>query len=292
MQLLLFGCAFISAHARPWMNKADPPATRAQKLVANMDLEAKLNLFHGSCKGYTGNVCGNNEYGIPTIKMEDGPQGFRGIDGTSTAWPSGLTIGATFDEVAAQTWGSTMGVEFYNKGANVQLGPGLCLARVPRNGRNFEYISGEDPYLGYTMVGPVIRGIQSSGVIANAKHWVNNNQETNRHGVVEDVDERTQFEMYYPPFQGAVDNGVGSIMCSYNKVLFPTPSRHALCAHAQVIFLHRPISVFVCADPTRRFWRREVELREPRDAAARPQRPHGLQGMGHERLGGHPLHEH
>jgi hypothetical protein len=33
-----------------------------------------------------------------------------------------------------------------------------------------------DPYLGYTMVGPVIKGIQANGVVANAKHWVNNNQ--------------------------------------------------------------------------------------------------------------------
>ena len=138
----------ISAAAdRPWMNKSEPPTTRAKKLVASMDLEAKLNLFHGGCggAGYTGNVCGNNTYGIPQIKMEDGPQGFRGTAGTSTAWPSGMTIGASFDESAANTWGSTMGVEFYNKGANVQLGPGLCLARVPRNGRTFEYISGEDP---------------------------------------------------------------------------------------------------------------------------------------------------
>ena len=232
--LYLFGFAFTAAHEHPWMNTADPPATRAQKLVANMDLEAKLNLFHGSCEGYTGNVCGNSQYGIPAIKMEDGPQGFRGIDGTSTAWPSGLTIGATFDEVAAHTWGVTMGVEFYNKGANVQLGPGLCLARVPQNGRNFEYISGEDPYLGYTMVGPVIRGIQSSGVIANAKHWVNNNQETHRGSIVEDVDERTQFEMYYPPFQGAIDSDVGSIMCSYNKVL---------ALHASMHSINRPIFV-------------------------------------------------
>ena len=46
-------------------------------------------------------------------------------------------------------------------GANVQLGPGVCLARVPVNGRNFEYISGEDPFLGYTMVQPVVQGIQS-----------------------------------------------------------------------------------------------------------------------------------
>ena len=31
--------------------------------------------------------------------------------------------------------------------------------------------SGEDPYLGYELVQPVIRGIQSRGVIANAKHY-------------------------------------------------------------------------------------------------------------------------
>ena len=54
-----------------------------------------------------------------------------------------------------------MGKEFYDKGANVQLGPGLCLARVPRNGRNFEYVSGEDPYLGFRMVQPLVHGIQN-----------------------------------------------------------------------------------------------------------------------------------
>ncbi len=32
-----------------------------------------------------------------------------------------------------------MGIEFAGKGANVQLGPGMNVARVPRNGRNFEY---------------------------------------------------------------------------------------------------------------------------------------------------------
>lgn len=100
----------------------------------------------------------------------------------------------------------------------VQLGPGLCIARVPRNGRNFEYLSGEDPFLGYTLVKPVISGIQSQKVVANAKHWVMNNEETNRHGVSAEVDERTRFEMYYPPFRGAIEAGVGSIMCSYNKI--------------------------------------------------------------------------
>lgn len=61
---------------------------------------------------------------------------------------------------------------------------------------------------------PVISGIQSKGVIANAKHYVNNNQETDRSGGNEVVDERTRWEMYYPPFLGAIKAEVGSIMCS------------------------------------------------------------------------------
>jgi len=98
------------------------------------------------------------------------------------------------------------------------LGPGLNLARVPVNGRNFEYLSGGDPYLGYTLVQPVVKGIQSTGVIANAKHWVENNQEADRDTVSAHVDERTRHELYYQPFYGAVESGVGSFMCSYNKI--------------------------------------------------------------------------
>ena len=61
------------------------------------------------------------------------------------------------------------------------------------------YLSGEDPYLGAQLVGPIINGIQAQGVIANAKHYVNNNQETARDGIDTRVDERTQWEMYCKP---------------------------------------------------------------------------------------------
>jgi beta-glucosidase len=236
-----------------------------------MNLSEKVVMLHGQrgvshvghASNYTGLILGNKRLGIPAIQMEDGPQGFRCgkmpcAPGSSTAWPSGLTIAATWDTALALQWGEAMGAEFRGKGANVQLGPGMCIARVPTNGRNFEYLSGmrryassptaciqaflscflpdtkmvpgEDPVLGAQMVAPVIKGIQSKGVIANAKHFVMNNQEVNRHDVVEEVDERTMFEIYYPPFKAAVDAGVGSVMvgvdlikiltCSYNKIFF------------------------------------------------------------------------
>ena len=156
--------------------------------------------------------------GIPNMMANDGPQGFRGAPGTSTAWPAGLAIAASFDVDAARAWGAGQGKEFYDKGANVQLGPGLCLLRAPLNGRAFEYMSGEDPYLGSTLVRRAVQGIQGRGVVANAKHFVDNSQENNREGVSANIEERTQWEMYYEPFRGAVEGGVGSIMCSLNKV--------------------------------------------------------------------------
>eukprot|EP01052_Picozoa_sp_SAG31_P044630 SAG31_NODE_7855_length_1582_cov_1.530681_1_plen_88_part_10 len=61
--------------------------------------------------------------------------------GTTTAFPSGLTVAATWDVRAARLWGESMGEEFRDKGSNVQLGPGVCVSRLPQNGRNFEYMS-------------------------------------------------------------------------------------------------------------------------------------------------------
>ena len=226
---------------QPWLDVAADPAVRAKALCANLTIDEKINLLHGTGWGadkvpfyrsfpnlptffkYVG-VAKGVPGKVPDLNLNDGPQGFRcnGLGkcpgGTSTQFPSGLTVAATWDQNATQNWGIAMGKEFYAKGANVQLGPGMCIARVPKNGRNFEYMSGEDPYLGYKLVQGAVKGIQSQGVIANAKHYVLNNQETERNSISSDIDERTLYEIYLPPFEGAVEADVGSFMCSYNRV--------------------------------------------------------------------------
>ena len=60
--------------------------------------------------------------------------------------------------------------------------------------------------------------MQGEGVGACIKHFAANNQEYNRLRVDTLVDERTLREIYLPPFEGAVEAGVGSVMCSYNKI--------------------------------------------------------------------------
>lgn len=211
-----------SAEVTPWMNLQDDPESRAHALLAQMTLAEKVTMLHGHTEGnYSGNVPAITRLNIPALNLNDGPQGFRApekLSGTSTGFPSILTLGATWDPDMAAAYGTAIGEEFAGKGANVYLGPGLNVARVPLCGRNFEYLSGEDPFLGYTLVQPMVKAVQAKNVIANAKHWINNNQEINRDRVSANVDERTRFEMYYPPFEGAIKAGVGSIMCSYNRI--------------------------------------------------------------------------
>jgi beta-glucosidase-like glycosyl hydrolase len=204
-----------------------------QKLIKQMTLEEKLGLLHGSASNYTGATTAITRLGVPRLLLNDGPQGFRTpdyLEGTSTAFPSGLAVAATFDDALAATWASTIASEFAKKGATVLLGPGLNVARVPFNGRNFEYCSGEDPYLGARMASAIIPAIQSQDVIATAKHYVLNNQETGRIGADSIIDERTWRELYLPPFESAVAHGALSAMCSYNRVTLNNVTAWA-CGH-------------------------------------------------------------
>ena len=204
-----------------------------QKLIKQMTLEEKLGLLHGSASNYTGATTAIARLGVPRLLLNDGPQGFRTpdyLEGTSTAFPSGLAVAATFDDQLAATWAATIASEFAKKGATVLLGPGLNVARVPFNGRNFEYCSGEDPYLGARMASAIIPAIQSQNVIATAKHYVLNNQETGRIGADSIIDERTWREIYLPPFESAVAHGALSAMCSYNRITLSNVTAWA-CGH-------------------------------------------------------------
>jgi beta-glucosidase-like glycosyl hydrolase len=68
------------------------------------------------------------------------------------------------------------------------------------------------------MVAAEIWGIQSQNISGCVKHYTFNNEETDRSGMSSNVDQRPAKELYFKPFAAAVDAGVGSAMCSYNRV--------------------------------------------------------------------------
>ena len=91
--------------------------------------------------------------------------------------------------------------------------------RTAFGGRSFEYLTGEDPFLGAVLVPPVVRGIQSNRVMATTKHFALNDEEVNRTFINIVADERTIREIYLPPFEAAVKLGnTAAIMSAFNAV--------------------------------------------------------------------------
>ncbi|RNB50038.1 beta-glucosidase [Agromyces tardus] len=169
--------------------------------------------------GYTPGI---PRLGVPSLLMSDASlgvtnPGYRRGD-TATALPSGIALGATFDPAMAAASGALVGREARSRGFNVQLAGGVNLARDPRNGRNFEYLS-EDPLLTATLAAESIRAIQGEGVISTIKHYSLNCNETNRHWLDAIIDPVAHRESDLLAFEIAIERAQpGSVMTGYNKV--------------------------------------------------------------------------
>ena len=187
---------------------------RANELLGGMSLDEKLCLVRGVSGAYVGNVTATA--GLPALTLQDGPAGVARF-GDVTAFPAPITLAASWDPDLVQRWGAAMAAEERGKGVMVQLGPMMNMVRAPAAGRNFESF-GEDPFLAAALVAAEVAGIQSQKVVATAKHFIGNEQETNRDGGDSLIDERTLHEIYYAPFEAAVNAGVGAVMCSYNRI--------------------------------------------------------------------------
>ncbi|ELY95643.1 beta-glucosidase family protein [Natrialba taiwanensis] len=190
-------------------------------LLEELTLAEKIRLVHGAADPdgtATGYVPGNDRLGIPPVTVVDGPLGVRAMGERATAFPASIALAASWNPELAREFGTAIGRETAAHDQDVLLGPGVNIIRTPTGGRNFEYYS-EDPHLSARMGVGTIEGIQSAGVSATVKHYVANNQETNRYEVSADVSERALRELYLPAFRAAVEEGdVDAVMTAYNRV--------------------------------------------------------------------------
>jgi len=196
-----------------------------EKTLAQMNTEQKVKVIHAQSKFSSGGV---PELGVPELWCTDGPHGIRPevlwdewdqagwTNDSCVAFPALTCLAATWNREMAALYGKSIGEEARYRGKDVLLGPGVNIARTPLNGRNFEYM-GEDPYLAGEMVVPYVKGVQANGVATCVKHYALNNEETHRHTVDIDLDDRALYEIYLPAFKKAVlEGGTWSIMSSYN----------------------------------------------------------------------------
>ncbi|KAH7166445.1 beta2 tomatinase [Dactylonectria macrodidyma] len=208
----------------------DAAFARAQEAVRCLNLTQKVSLTTGSVLGAqcNGNIAPIPEVNFTGLCLADGPVSVRIAD-FATVFPAGLTTAATWDRELIYQRGLALGAEFRGKGAHVHLGPAAgALGRHPLGGRNWESFS-PDPYLTGVAMEHTIAGIQKMGVQACAKHFIGNEQETQRsntftedglevQAISSNIDDRTMHELYLWPFANAVKSGVASVMCSYNRI--------------------------------------------------------------------------
>lgn len=185
----------------------------------SLERKEKIALVAGTDMWHTAEI---ERLGIPALWMSDGPNGLRGtrspVESTSPCFPCGAALGATFDPELVADVGAALGLEARRMGVHVLLGPTMNIMRLPIAGRNFECFS-EDPYLSSRLAVAYIRGVQSRGVAAVAKHFVCNDSERNRFTTSSEVDERALREIYLPPFAASVrEANVWAVMSAYNRI--------------------------------------------------------------------------
>jgi beta-glucosidase len=191
----------------------------AELVASRMTASEKLGELVLSTWGSYENVnAGVARLCIPSLTLQDGPWGLAFGDTGVTLLPDPLAIGATFDPAVATQYGEVLGSEARGQGIDVSQGPNLNIDRVPQSGRADESY-GEDPLLTSVLGVADIQGIQAEGVMADAKHLLAYQQETNRGIVDAVVPNRALQELYLPPFKAAVTQAhVASLMCAYPRL--------------------------------------------------------------------------
>ena len=151
----------------------------------------------------------------------DGPASlnntFTGVG--SIGFPCSTAFACTWNVDLASAFGDMIGRMAHDMDASGWYAPAMNIHRSAFGGRDFEYFS-EDPLLSGAMASSEIAAAREQGVYAFMKHFVLNDQETNRNNMVCTwSNEQAIREIYMKPFEMSVKDGdTGAVMSAFNYI--------------------------------------------------------------------------
>ena len=164
----------------------------------------------------------NSRLGIPLLF------GMDVIHGYETIFPIPLGLSCTWDMKAIEESARIAAVEASADGISWTFSPMVDISRDPRWGRVSEG-SGEDPFLGSLIARAMVNGYQgkepssqlkrNDEITACIKHFaLYGAGEGGRDYNTVDMSRQRMYNEYFPPFEAAIEAGVGSVMASFNEV--------------------------------------------------------------------------
>jgi len=161
---------------------------------------------------------------IPLLIATDALHGHGMYSDPATLYATEIGLASSFDTGLAEAVARSTAIEMRATGYHWAFSPNIEVVRDPRWGR-FGETFGEDPYLVTQMGNAMVRGYQGENfngqenVIASAKHFVGGGIAYNGvNGASADISERTLQEIFFPPFLGAIESGVYTIMPAHNDI--------------------------------------------------------------------------
>jgi beta-glucosidase len=156
-----------------------------------------------------------NRLGIPVLF------GFDVIHGLRTIFPVPIGMAASWDLETIERGQAVAAREARAVGIHWAFAPMVDIARDPRWGRIVEG-AGEDPFLGAAVAAAQVRGFQGNDfaqpgrIIAGPKHFAGYGGAIGGRDYDEvNLSEYELWNVYFPPFQAAVEAGAGNVMTAY-----------------------------------------------------------------------------
>jgi len=146
------------------------------------------------------------------------------IHGYETVFPIPLGLSCSWDMELIERSARIAALEASADGICWTFSPMVDISRDPRWGRVAEG-AGEDPYLGSQVARAMVRGYQGDDlskhntIMACVKHFaLYGAAEAGRDYNTTDMSRIRMYNEYFPPYKAAVEEGVGSVMTSFNEV--------------------------------------------------------------------------